>query len=69
MAWYLTRNQCKVLIEALECGNGHVMKNGTSRYDTSSVKLADDYQQLCLHAGFSASNTLRKNGCMEINKN
>ena len=59
--WYLTRNQCKVLIEALECGNGHVMKNGTSRYDTSSVKLADDYQQLCLHAGFSASNTLRKN--------
>ena len=58
-AWYLTREQSKILIEGMECGDGHIMKNGTPRYDTSSVRLADDYQKLCLHAGFSASLILK----------
>jgi DNA-directed RNA polymerase II subunit RPB2 len=31
------------------------MKNGTRRYDTSSIKLANDFQQLCIHAGWSAN--------------
>lgn len=57
--WSLTRDQCIVLIEGMECGDGHVMKNGTPRYDTSSVKLANDYQKLCFHAGCSASLTLK----------
>ena len=57
--WLLTRDQCKVLIEGMECGDGHIMKNGTPRYDTSSVQLADDYQRLCLHAGCSASKILK----------
>ena len=39
----------------MELGDGHVMKNGTIRYDTSSILLANDYQQLCLHAGYSAN--------------
>jgi DNA-directed RNA polymerase II subunit RPB2 len=31
------------------------MKNGTRRYDTSSKKLADDFQRLCLHAGYATN--------------
>ena len=57
--WSLTRDQCIVLIEGMECGDGHIMKNGTPRYDTSSVKLANDYQRLCFHAGYSASMILK----------
>jgi DNA-directed RNA polymerase II subunit RPB2 len=57
--WYLTKEQSKILIEGMECGDGHIMKNGTPRYDTSSIKLADDYQRLCLHAGFSANKYLK----------
>jgi hypothetical protein len=35
------------------------MKNGTRRYDTSSIQLADDFQRLCLHAGWSANKVLK----------
>ena len=48
-------NQSKLLLEHMELGDGHIMKNGTIRYDTSSIQLANDYQQLCLHAGYSAN--------------
>ena len=57
--WNLTREQSIVLLEGMECGDGHIMKNGTPRYDTSSKQLADDYQRLCLHAGFSANKYLK----------
>jgi hypothetical protein len=40
-------------------GDGHTMENGTRRYDTSSTKLADDFQRLCLHAGWSCNKTLK----------
>ena len=53
--WYLSKEQCLLFLESMELGDGHIMKNGTPRYDTSSVKLADDYQRLCLQAGFSAN--------------
>ena len=53
--FYLTIDQSKLLLEHMELGDGHIMKNGTIRYDTSSIQLANDYQQLCLHAGFSAN--------------
>ena len=36
-------------------GDGHTMANGTRRYDTSSKQLADDFQRLCLHAGWSTN--------------
>jgi DNA-directed RNA polymerase II subunit RPB2 len=58
-AWSLTREQSDILIKGMECGDGHIMKNGTARYDTSSVKLANDYQRLCFHAGYSASLSLK----------
>lgn len=57
--WYLTPSQAKILLEGMELGDGHIMENGTIRYDTSSIQLADDYQRLCLHAGFSANKYLK----------
>ena len=53
--FYLTMDQSKLLLEHMELGDGHIMKNGTIRYDTSSIQLANDYQQLCLHDGYSAN--------------
>jgi DNA-directed RNA polymerase beta subunit/intein/homing endonuclease len=53
--WHLTVEQCKILINGLLLGDGHTMKNGTRRYDTSSKQLADDFQRLCLHAGYSTN--------------
>lgn len=53
--WYLNREQCRALINGMMLGDGHTMENGTRRYDTSSKKLADDFQRLCLHAGYSCN--------------
>lgn len=53
--WNLTQEQCKTLIHGMMLGDGHTMENGTRRYDTSSIKLANDFQKLCLHAGWSAN--------------
>jgi hypothetical protein len=57
--WYLNRDQCRKLIFAMCLGDGHTMENGTVRYDTSSTKLADDFQRLCLHAGWSSNKILK----------
>lgn len=57
--WNLDRNQSKTLIEGMMIGDGHTMKNGTRRYDTSSLLLADDFQRLCLHAGYSANKIIK----------
>lgn len=57
--WYLTREQARILLNGMELGDGHIMANGTRRYDTSSTQLADDYQRMCLHAGYSASLCLK----------
>ena len=57
--WYLTSEQCRVLIHGMMLGDGHTMANGTRRYDTSSQQLADDFQRLCLHAGYSTNNTVK----------
>ena len=47
--------QSKLLLESMVIGDGHYMKNGTMRYDTSSIKLANDFQKLALHSGYSAN--------------
>ncbi len=57
--WYLSSEQCQLLIKSMCLGDGHVMENGTERYDTSSTRLADDFQRLCLHAGWSANKQLK----------
>ncbi len=57
--WSLTKDKCRILIDGMMLGDGHTMKNGTRRYDTSSIKLADSFQRLCLHAGYSSNIQLK----------
>ena len=57
--WELSMEDSEILMNSMILGDGHYMKNGTLRYDTSSEKLADDFQRLCLHAGYSANKYLR----------
>ena len=57
--WSLDRDQCQTLIHGMCLGDGHTMKNGTRRYDTSSTQLADDFQRLCLHAGWSCNKMIK----------
>ena len=53
--WNLTMVQSQSLINGMMLGDGNWMTNGTMRYYTSSSQLADDFQRLCLHAGWSAN--------------
>ena len=53
--WNLPMELCRKLIDGMMLGDGHTMDNGTRRYDTSSKKIADGFQKLCLHAGFSTN--------------
>ena len=52
--WKLSCRQSQILMESMILGDGSY--HGSSvRYYTSSEKLADQYMQLCLHAGYSAN--------------
>ncbi len=53
--WELNRENSEYLMESMILGDGHYMENGTERYDTSSSVLANDFQRLCFHAGYSAN--------------
>ena len=57
--WQLNKEQCRTLIKGMMLGDGHTMTNGTRRYDTSSTKLADQFQRLCLHAGYSTNKKMK----------
>lgn len=64
--WSLTREQCRTLIHGMLLGDGHWMSNknekyagNTKRYDTSSTALADQFQRLCLHAGWACNKMLK----------
>lgn len=57
--WCLGKEHSQLLIAAMMLGDGHTMENGTRRYDTSSKQLADDFQRLCLHAGYSTNKTIK----------
>jgi len=51
--WKLSSEQCKKLFNGLMCGDG--FKSDTHQhYYTSSAKLAENVQTLCLHAGYAA---------------
>lgn len=61
--WYLSREQCRTLIKGMCLGDGHINKSCKDeewRYGTSSTSLADDFQRLCLHAGYSANKCLKQ---------
>jgi DNA-directed RNA polymerase beta subunit/intein/homing endonuclease len=66
--WYLKQNDCRTLMDGMIKGDGQYQtnkkKDGTistlKRYDTSSIKLRDDFQKLCLHAGFCADSQIKE---------
>lgn len=60
-AWCLKLNkrQSRLLIDGMMLGDGHTMDNGTRRYDTSSTVLANQFQALCLHAGYSCNKSCK----------
>jgi len=51
--WNLSPELCRVLIDGMMLGDGHIMDNDIRCYDTNSTLLADDFTRLCLHAGYS----------------
>jgi DNA-directed RNA polymerase II subunit RPB2 len=55
----LTMDQSKLLLHGMMLGDGHTMANGTERYDTSSIQLANDFQKVCLHAGYSTNISIK----------
>jgi DNA-directed RNA polymerase beta subunit len=52
--WELSKEQCQALLYAMCLGDGHDNGN-TPMYDTSSVKLKDDFVRLALHCGWAAN--------------
>lgn len=56
--WNLSERQTRILLKGLIAGDGTVMKNGVERFFTSSTRLADQFQRLCLHAGWSANKSM-----------
>lgn len=53
----LSKTQTQLLIESMILGDGTYNKNASGYY-TTSVKLADQFMQLCLHAGWSSTKHL-----------
>ena len=51
--WNLDKEQCKILLQGLELGDGYHSKSNTRLYFTSSKTLAWDVSRLCIHAGYS----------------
>jgi hypothetical protein len=55
--WELSQKQSIKLIESMILGDG-CYKEFSVIYYTSSVKLADDFMKLCLHAGWACNKSL-----------
>jgi hypothetical protein len=47
----LSKEQCKILIASMILGDGSYTKSGEIYYSSSKI-LIDQFQQLCLHAGW-----------------
>jgi len=60
--WNLSARQCKILIESMILGDSTVAtKDENCCYYTTSIKLANDFMRLCLHAGWSCNKYLYHN--------
>ena len=53
----LNKEQTQLLINSMMLGDGHFAKTSDTYY-TSSIKLANQFQQLCLHAGWTSIKAL-----------
>ncbi len=63
--WNLSQNQCKILLDSLILGDGHT-KGNNQIYYTCSEKLADNIQQLALHAGYSSKLSIKRKAGEEL---
>lgn len=58
--WKLSKRQSQLLVEHMVKGDGSYANSGSWSYYTSSEQLADQFMQLCLHAGWSANKNVAK---------
>jgi hypothetical protein len=58
--WELSEEHSKILLNSMVLGDGYIQKNNVVKYFTSSEKLADDFQRLALHCGWSANKYMRQ---------
>jgi len=66
----LSKEQTRLLLESIILGDGSISKKtGCKFYYTSSSSLADQFQQLCLHAGWACISSihLKKGNTTSIN--
>lgn len=56
----LNQEQAQILINSMLLGDGYTTKTAQPVYCTSSHLLADEFQRLCLHAGWSANILVNK---------
>ena len=56
--WELSVDQARTLIHGMWLGDGSKGNSSSEFYYTSSERLADDFMRLCLHAGWSANQTV-----------
>jgi len=66
--WYLERDLCKELIKGMLLGDGDFGTVAAGRYYTASTKLADDFQRLCLHAGYASNKCLKSEAGLQATK-
>lgn len=66
--WELSQRQSRILLESMILGDGSYHGN-SSRYYTSSIKLADDVMRLALHCGWSANKWLHCKAGNEVEIN
>ena len=63
----LNKTQTQILIRGMLLGDGSTNKSsGSEFYYTSSLKLADQFQQLCLHAGWAGMISLHMEAGNEV---
>ena len=52
----LSKMQAQLMVNSMQLGDGYFCKETTaSWYSTTSIKLVNQFQQLCLHAGWAAN--------------
>ncbi len=67
--WFLNRIQCKILINAMILSDKYNIENDAIIYETSSEMLADNFQQLSLHAGWSSNKILKEENIWKLTIN
>lgn len=51
----MDKEECEALLDGLQNSDGHTTKDNNSYYCTTSEELKGQFQQLCLHCGYSSN--------------